>query len=207
MKSMTIEEKILRGAQELVFRYGIKSITMDDIAKHLGMSKKTIYLHYDDKDQLILKLVEFLLGHNEDKMGCIIDQSKDPIHEIIETMKMMSSTFAKMNPILFHDMMKYYPESYQKFKEFKENRILKMIENNLKKGQELNLYRVDINLKILARLRLEELDLAINFEAFPPEKYNLADVQVQLLDHFLHGVCTLKGHKILNKYKELHEEE
>jgi AcrR family transcriptional regulator len=204
---MTIEEKILRGAQELVFRYGIKSITMDDIAKHLGMSKKTIYLHYDDKDQLILKLVEFLLGHNEDKMGCIIDQSKDPIHEIIETMKMMSSTFAKMNPILFHDMMKYYPESYQKFKEFKENRILKMIENNLKKGQELNLYRVDINLKILARLRLEELDLAINFEAFPPEKYNLADVQVQLLDHFLHGVCTLKGHKILNKYKELHEEE
>ena len=61
---MTIEEKILRGAQELVFRYGIKSITMDDIAKHLGMSKKTIYLHYDDKDQLILKLVEFLLGHN-----------------------------------------------------------------------------------------------------------------------------------------------
>lgn len=204
---MTIEEKILRGAQELVFRYGIKSITMDDIAKHLGMSKKTIYQHYSDKDELILKLVEFLLGHNTDQMDCIVDQSKDPIHEIIETMKMMASTFSKMNPILFHDMMKYYPESYQKFREFKENRIIKMIENNLKKGQELNLYRTDINIKILARLRLEQLDLAINFDAFPPDKFNLVEVRVQLLDHFLHGVCTLKGHKILNKYKELQEEE
>jgi AcrR family transcriptional regulator len=106
---MTIEEKILRGAQELVFRYGIKSITMDDIAKHLGMSKKTIYQHYADKDELILRLVEFLLSHNTDQMECIVEQSKDPIHEIIETMKMMASTFAKMNPILFHDMMKYYP--------------------------------------------------------------------------------------------------
>ncbi len=204
---MTIEEKILRGAQELVFRYGIKSITMDDIAKHLGMSKKTIYQHYSDKDELILKLVEFLLGHNSDQMDCIVDHSKDPIHEIIETMKMMSSTFSKMNPILFHDMMKYYPESYQKFREFKENRILKMIENNLKQGQSLNLYRTDINIKILARLILEEIDLALNFEAYPLDKYNIADVQVQLLDHFLHGVCTLKGHKILNKYKELNEEE
>jgi AcrR family transcriptional regulator len=204
---MTIEEKILRGAQELVFRYGIKSITMDDIAKHLGMSKKTIYQHYSDKDELILKLVEFLLGHNEDQMECIVDKCKDPIHEIIETMKMMSSTFAKMNPILFYDMMKYYPESYQKFREFKENRILKMIEQNLKKGQELNLYRKDLNTKILARLRLEQIDLAVNLDAFPPDKFNLVEVHVQLLDHFLHGVCTLKGHKILNKYKELHEEE
>lgn len=204
---MTIEEKILKGAQELVFRYGIKSITMDDIAKHLGMSKKTIYQHYSDKDELILKLVEFLLGHNTNEMECIVDQSKDPIHEIIETMKMMSSTFSKMNPILFHDMMKYYPESFQKFREFKENRILKMIEHNLKKGQELNLYRKDLNIKILARLRLEQIELAVNFDAFPPDKYNLAEVHVHLLDHFLHGVCTLKGHKILNKYKELHEEE
>ena len=204
---MTIEEKILKGAQELVFRYGIKSITMDDIAKHLGVSKKTIYLHYSDKDDLILKLVEFLLNHNANNMDCIVDQSKDPIQEIMETMKMMSSTFSKMNPILFHDMMKYYPESYQRFKEFKENKIIKMIENNLKKGQEMLLYRMDISIKILARLRLEELDLAVNFDAFPPDKFNLVEVHVQLLDHFLHGVCTLKGHKLLNKYKELHEEE
>ena len=204
---MTIEEKILKGAQELVFRYGIKSITMDDIAKHLGMSKKTIYQHYADKDELILKLVEFLLCHNKEEMDCIANDSKDPIHEIIGTMKMMASTFAKMNPILFHDMMKYYPESYQKFREFKENRILQMIEQNLKKGQELNLYRKDLNTKILARLRLEQIDLAVNFDAFPPDKFNLVEVHVQLLDHFLHGVCTLKGHKILNKYKELHEEE
>lgn len=204
---MTIEEKILKGAQELVFRYGIKSITMDDIAKHLGVSKKTIYLHYSDKDDLILKLVEFLLNQNANNMDCIVDKSKDPIHEIMETMKMMASTFSKMNPILFHDMMKYYPESYQRFREFKENKILKMIENNLKKGQETLLYRKDMNIKILARLRLEELDLAVNFDAFPHDKFNLVDVHVQLLDHFLHGVCTLKGHKILNKYKELHEEE
>lgn len=204
---MLTEEKILYGARDLVFRYGIKSITMDDIAKHLGMSKKTIYAYYSEKDNLISKLVEFLLLQNGCNLDQIVLQSNDPIHEIMETMKMMASSFSKMNPILFHDMMKYYPEAYQKFREFKEKKIINLIENNLKKGRDMHLYRSDINIKILARLRLEELDLAINFDVFPTDKFNLVEVHVQLLDHFLHGVCTLKGHKLLNKYKELNEEE
>lgn len=204
---MLTEEKILHGARDLVFRYGIKSITMDDIAKHLGMSKKTIYTYYSEKDKLIGKLVEFLLHQNTCNIDNILLQSKDPIHEIMEMMKMMASTFSKMNPILFYDMMKYYPEAHQKFREFKEKKIINLIENNLKKGREMSLYRSDINIKILARLRVEQLDLAVNLDVFPPDKFNLVDVHVALLDHFLHGVCTIKGHKLLNKYKELHEEE
>lgn len=204
---MTIDKKILRGAQELVFRYGIKSITMDDFAKHLGISKKTIYQHFTDKDDLIIKMVEFSLQYNEQELSCIVEKSSDPIEEIMSTMKMMAHTFAKMNPTVFHDMMKYYPAAYKKFRDFKTDCILKMIEQNLKHGQELNLYRMDIDIKILARLRLEEIDMAINLDAFPPDLYSLADVHVQLLDHFLHGVCTLKGHRLLNKYKEINEEE
>ncbi len=204
---MTTDEKILLGTQDLVFRLGIKSLTMDDIAKHLGMSKKTIYQHFTDKDDLIQRLMDFVLVLNQERMERIILESNDPIHEIIESMRLMTSIFSKIAPILFHDLQKYHPVAYQKFKSFKESQILIIIEQNLKKGQELKLYRDDMNIKIISRLRLEQIELAINFTTFPPDKFSLVEVQQQLFDHFLHGVCTLKGHKILNKYKELNEEE
>ncbi|MCZ2248380.1 MAG: TetR/AcrR family transcriptional regulator [Bacteroidia bacterium] len=204
---MTTEEKILSGAQNLVFKYGIKSITMDDIAKHLGMSKKTIYSYYKDKDDILSKLVDFILEYNEKQITEISNRSKDPIDEIFQTMKIMADTFKRINPVLFFDMMKYYPSIYNRFNDFKEKVILANIEDNLKKGQELKLYRTDLNNKIIARLRLLQINIIIDGEEFSEEQFNTVEVHLQLLDHYLHGICTIKGHKLINKYKELNEEE
>ncbi|MES2593477.1 MAG: TetR/AcrR family transcriptional regulator [Bacteroidota bacterium] len=204
---METKDRILKGAEELFFKYGIKSITMDDIAKHLGISKKTIYQFYSDKNEVVETLVGRLTKEKECEFEEIADTASNVIEEVFAMMKRMGAIFTQMNPNLFYDLQKYHPNTWKLFKQFKEECIERMVENSVKKGIEQGLVRADINTKIMARLRMEEVEMGFNPQAFPPDKFKIIDVQLALLDHFLHGICTLKGHKMINKYKEVTEEE
>lgn len=204
---MEPRERILEAAQELFFKFGIKSVTMDDIAKHLGMSKKTIYQFYRDKDEIVLSLSQEDLKRHQDIIDNVVSNSKDAVHEIILMMDYVSDSFKKMNPNLLYDLQKYYPKAWQTFLSFKEKKMMEVVETNFAKGIEQGLYRADINSKILARLRIEQVEMAMNPVIFPPDKYDLSQVQVVLLDHFLYGILTLKGHKLINKYKQIEENE
>ena len=116
---METKDRIVLGARELFFKYGIKSITMDDIAKHLGISKKTIYQFFDDKDQIVLSLMNQTLIINQSNFDAISKSAKDPIHEIVLTAEHMRNIFTEINPIVFSDMKKYYPEAWIQFIQFK----------------------------------------------------------------------------------------
>ncbi len=204
---MKTKERILYGAQELFFKYGIKSITMDDVAKHLAISKKTIYKYFADKDELVEDMTRQLMKKNEIEFDGISKETDNVVDEVFAMMKHMSIMFSQMNPNLFYDMQKFHPKSWSLFKNFKEECIERMVEESVKRGIEQGLVRPDINTKIVARLRMEEVEMGFNPQSFPPTKFKIVDVQLALLDHFLHGICTLKGHKLINKYKELIEEE
>ncbi len=204
---MKTKDRILQGAQELFFKYGIKSITMDDIAKHLAISKKTIYQYYADKDEVVETMMIQLMKTNKGEFQMIANESTNVVEEVFAMMKHMGNMFSQMNPNLFYDIQKYHPNSWQLFKEFKEEFIERMVEDSVKRGIVQGLVRSDINTKIVARLRMEEIEMGFNPQAFPPNKFKIIDVHLALLDHFLHGICTLKGHKLINKYKELIEEE
>jgi AcrR family transcriptional regulator len=204
---MKIKERILDGAQELFFKYGIKSITMDDVAKHLAISKKTIYKYFADKDELVEDMTRQLMKKNEIEFDAITKETEHVVEEVFAMMKHMGSMFSQMNPNLFYDMQKHHPHSWKLFSDFKEECIERMVEESVKRGIEQGLVRPDINTKIIARLRMEEIEMGFNPDIFPPNKFKIIDVQLALLDHFLHGICTLKGHKLINKYKELIEEE
>ncbi len=204
---MKTKDRILKSAEDLFFKYGIKSITMDDIAKDLGISKKTIYQFYSDKNEVVEKLLTERLKKNECEFQLIEKESANVIEEVFGMMKNLENMFAQMNPNLFYDLQKYHPNAWKLFKQFKEECIERMVEDSVKRGIKQGLVRSDINTKIIARLRMEEVEMGFNPQAFPPDKYKIVDVQLALLDHFLHGICTLKGHKLINKYKELSEEE
>jgi len=199
--------RIVQGAQELFFKYGIKSVTMDDIAKNLAISKKTIYLYFEDKNEIVETLISQLMKTNELEFKQIATDSPNVIVEVFAMMKKMGAMFSQMNPNLFYDIQKYHPKSWNMFKKFKEDCIERMVEDSVKRGIEQGLVRDDINTKIMARLRMEEVEMGFNPEAFPPNKFKIVDVQLALLDHFLHGICTIKGHKLINKYKEVNEDE
>ena len=204
---METQERIELAAHELFYRFGIKSVTMDDIAKHLSMSKKTIYTFFEDKDQIVNQLCNKDLHDRQCRFEQIAQESKNAIDEILMMMKYMGEMFGGMNPNLFYDMQKYHPNAWKSFRAFKEEKILKMVVENLQKGIEQGLYRKDMDIKIIAKLRVEQVEMAFNPTIFPTDKFKPVQVQMQLLDHFMHGISTLKGHKLINKYKHLIEEE
>jgi AcrR family transcriptional regulator len=204
---METKDRIIKGAQELFFQYGIKSVTMDDIAKHLGMSKKTIYQFFTDKDEIVQTLASRTQDEHSRNFAAVAASSKDAIDEIIQTMKHMAAMFSTMNANLFYDLQKYHPKSWEQFQQFKEKFMLGLVVNNIEKGKAQGLYRHDVDPMVIARLRIEEVEMGMNPRIFPPDKFNLAQVEIALLDHWMHGICTIKGHKLINKYRQVTEEE
>jgi len=201
------EDRILESATELFYRFGIKSITMDDVAKHLSMSKKTLYQYFRDKNEMVMKCCQHDLVNRKCLFDDIADKATDAIGELMGLMKHMESMYTRINPNLFYDMQKYHPTVWKLFREFKENSLMASIESNLRKGVEQGLYRRDMNIPIVARLRIEEVEMGFNPDYFPPDKYNFAKVQMELFNHFMHGITTIKGHKLINKYKQITEED
>lgn len=200
-------ERIIQGAQELFFRQGTKSVTMDDIANHLGMSKKTIYASFSDKDAIVNALMQEKILQDKNEISRICCPGKNMIEQVFGIMKHLTEMFSKLNPVIFYDLQKYHPDSWKLFKAFKEEFMLSVVEQNIEDGKKQGYVRPDVNTRIVARMRIEQVEMAFNPEIFPPSKYSILEIQLALLEHFLYGICTLKGHRLINKYKQLVEEE
>src|ERR1700754_4011504 len=131
---MSQTERIILGGEELFLKAGIKSVTMDDIAKHLGMSKKTIYQFFKDKNELVVALVNKKLKEDEDQMSAIMNQSSNVIEEMINMMKCSEEIFSRINPIVIHDLQKYHPDAWKQFQNFKSGVLINTLEQLLSKG-------------------------------------------------------------------------
>jgi len=199
-------DRIIQGGEDLFLTAGIKSVTMDDIAKHLGMSKKTIYQFFKDKNELVIALVKKKLKEDEDTMEAIIAKSGNVMEEMINMMKCSEDIFSRINPIVIHDMQKYHPDAWAEFQNFKADVIVRTLEELLTKGKKQGYIRPDIDVKIIARMRVSQVELGFNTSVFPMAEFSPWKVQVQFLEHFNYGICTLKGYKLLNQYKNINEE-
>jgi hypothetical protein len=204
---METKEQIVHSAQKLFFRNGIRSVSMDDIAADGGISKKTIYQFFTDKDELVHELIKEKLKEDETMIRSIHHSCKNVIDEILNISKHMEKVLSQIHSSIFYDLQKYHPKTWALFSEFKNGCILKMVEESLVSGVKQGLVRSDIDIKILTRMRLEQINMAFNPTLFPPDQFNQLQVHLTLLDHFLYGTCTLKGHKLINKYKQITEEE
>jgi AcrR family transcriptional regulator len=199
-------ERIVQGGEELFLKAGIKSVTMDDIAKHLGMSKKTIYQFFKDKNELVVALVKKKLKDDEDMMCEIISKSGNVIEEMINMMKCSEDIFSRINPIVIHDLQKYHPDAWKQFQNFKAEVLVHTLEELLTKGIKQGYIRPDIDVKIIARMRVSQVEMGFNTDLFPVGEFSTWKVQYQFLEHFNYGICTLKGYKLLNQYKNIHDE-
>jgi AcrR family transcriptional regulator len=202
---MSQTERIILGGEELFLKAGIKSITMDDVAKHLGMSKKTIYQFFKDKNELVVALVNKKLKEDEDQMSAIISQSGNVIEEMINMMKCSEDIFSRINPIVIHDLQKYHPDAWKQFQNFKSGVLVHTLEELLTKGIRQGYIRPDIDVKIIAKMRVAQVEMGFNTTVFPVAEFNTWKVQQQFMEHFNYGICTLKGYKLLNEYKNIHE--
>jgi AcrR family transcriptional regulator len=202
---MEPKERILLKAEELFMQYGIRSVSMDDIANNLGMSKKTLYQYFADKDELVEGVVD---GHiNEIEEDCLLcrKDATDAIHEIFITMERIMVEFSNMNPMLLYDLEKFHFKAFQRFRQHKDKFLLQVIKENIEWGIKDELYRSDVNVDVMSKFRIESMMIPFNVAVFPPGKYNLATTSGLIIENFTYGLATIKGHKLIQKYNEQHK--
>ncbi len=204
---MEIKNRILHSAAALFMRNGIKSVSMDDIAARLAMSKKTLYKWFENKDQIVVGVMQQHLTEEEGDCCQIAEGAENALDELFKLMDWGQQMMADLHPSIFYDLQKYYPQAWQLWLVHKEQFILHRIIDNLRRGMTEGLYRADLDVDVLARLRLNQIDLALNPNVFPTRQFNPQKVDLICLEHFMLGVATLKGHKLINRFRHVTEEE
>ena len=196
-------KRVLLHAHDLFMQYGLKSVSMDDIASKLGISKKTIYLYFEDKEQLVAEVVKYITQNNQDVCDADSANSEDAIHEIFLAMIQMSKLFQTMNPSILFDLHKYYPKAFNHFLVHKNEYIYNKIKNNLIKGINENLYRDDLDLEIITKLRVECIVMPFSAEFQNNIKVDLVRISQEITIHFLHGIVSAKGLKQILKHNKI----
>ena len=199
---MEAREKILVRAHELFNRFGIRRVTMDEIALKAGISKKTIYQSFENKDELVDAVLGEHLNKNLTLCGGNKDKAENAVHEIILNIDAVQELMGEMNPTVFYDLEKYHHSAFLKLYQHKNSFMFKTVKENLEWGIKDGLYREDLNVDVMTKIRLETMFLPFNQDVFPYAKYNLADVERQTLEHYLYGIATVKAHKLIDKYKQ-----
>ena len=203
MEENNIREKIQKGAEDLFMRYGVRSISMDDIARHLSVSKKTLYQHFADKEDIVTVTCKAHLERHESEFMSIRKTARNAIEELFHLSQCVRKNLQDMNPSLLFDLQKYHPKAWSVWLNHKNKFIRESVVHNLKEGIAEGYFRPEMDPEIIAAVRLEMIQIAFNEELFPREKYRLPEVQMQIFDHFIFGLLTDKGRKLYLKYKEV----
>jgi len=204
MDELDIREKILEGTELLFTRYGIRSVSMDDIARHLSVSKKTLYQHFADKDELVFRMSERYLAKTSRNYEEIQNTSSNSVEELSRISIRIKQDFESMNPSLLFDLQKFHPKAWNLYNQHKANVINESVVRNINQGIKDGLFRSDLNPNILARVRMAMLESGFNENIFPRDEFNFLEVQSQIFELFVHGLCTDKGRKQYLKYKQDH---
>lgn len=180
----------------------MRSVSMDEIANQLGISKKTIYQYYADKDSLVYEVIGMVVKSNEKDCWCRREESENAVHEVFLVMEMVEHLLGHMNPVVMFDLEKYHPKAFTLVSEYRNKFMYNMIKSNLEIGMQQELYKQELDADVLTRYRLATVFLMFNPELFPPAKYHPLRVITEITDHFLYGVVTNKGNKLIQKYKQ-----
>jgi len=194
--------RIREKAHSLFMQYGFRSVSMDDIANNMGISKKTIYQYYADKDELVEAVIESEFTKNQGICEYDKSNSKNAIHEIFMAMDMMMEMFSSMNPSLIFDMQKYHPKAFVKFHAYKNEYLYNLTLDNIVRGIKEGLYREEINVAILSRFRVETMMMSFNVDFNSKLKNSMAEIEEEIITHFLFGLVNIKGYKMVLKYQQ-----
>ncbi len=192
----------MEGASELFNRYGVRSVSMDDIARHLSMSKKTLYQYFKDKDDLVTTCMKAYMNQEKAEFEEIEKHSVDAIQEMAMVSTCMRKNMRDTNPSLLFDLQKYHPNAWKVWTEFKNEFVRNSLVKNLQRGMEQGLFREEIDPEALAVLRVEQVVMALDERIFPADKFDFRHVQMVFFDHFIHGLVTEEGRKLFHQYLE-----
>jgi len=184
----------LLGKTVLLFmRFGIKSMTMDDIARQLGVSKKTLYLYVNDKNDLVTQSVQLLVDQEKSDANSMCESIDNAIDMLFALTKEMSQKFGQVHPSINYDLQKYHPEAWAVFHEFQHKFIAECVEDNLRKGIQQGLYRDNLDPFLIAAFYAIKVHLCADGETFPPERYSFRQIHLEMMRYHIRGIASDKG--------------
>ena len=175
---------------------------MDDIAREMTMSKKTIYQFFKDKNEIVCAATEEHLRKEEEYMQQLEQESENVIEFLVKMTKMLRQHVATVNPGAVMELQKYFPEGWTIFLNYKKKVFIHSMVRTLTQGQQDGYFRKDFNPDILALLRMEEVQICFDNRIFPRDRFDFAEVQMQVFRHFIEGIMTQKGRDLLYEYQK-----
>ena len=199
---MEIKERIIEGAAELFKTYGIKSVTMDSLASNLGVSKRTIYEVFSDKDDLLTVVLTWMSEKGKDMVKKILDESENSIVAIFRMLEINRDYFSDMSPVFLADLKKYHHDVFMKKSDKSEMPDFRNNKQLIEKGIKEKLFRKEIN-PDLANRCLYNMGISImDHDLYPYEQFSRRDVVSNIFINYLRGIATPKGLDLINKLEE-----
>ncbi len=193
--------KILGASAELFTQYGFKSITMDDIARRAGISKKTLYLHFANKDEVVNESVIWHKNNMCANCEAILNEAENAIEAMVKMLAFFDEVHKKINPMAIFEMQRYFPLAYKTFRDLMLENDVVMLANNINQGIKEGLFREDVNADLMARYKMETSMLILQPNLLVSDRNDLMSVAMEIGEHFLYGIMTPKGEKLYQKYK------
>lgn len=187
-------------------RYGAKSITMDDVSRELGISKKTLYKYVEDKADLIKKVIEQHIINEEGACNSLSTKATDAIDEMIKISMHVSQHIRQINPAMLMDVQRYYRESWDLIEKHRTHFVNKAIVNNIARGRWEGLYRTDFDETIVTRFYLAKAKVMFDSEIFPYPEFDLPKVFKTFIDCHIRAIVSAKGLELYHRYQSLEME-
>ena len=194
-----MRDKILEKATDLFLNLGFKSVTMDDLAQDMGISKKTIYSHYPNKNVLVEACTMHVFHEISDGIDHICNLELNPIEELYEIKKFAMHHLKNERSSPQYQLQKYFPRIYRSLRGKQFEVMQECVIENLKKGIEIGVYRNNLNLEFVSRIYFSGIGSIKNTELFPAELFDVSKLTDDFLEYHIRGIVTSKGRTVLNK--------
>lgn len=196
---MKNKQNIIEQSLLLFMKRGVRSVNMDEVSSHLGISKKTLYLHVDNKSDLVCQAFKFFCYKLSHSLTLIVKEEKNAIDELYEMDEQIFFHLKSMHVSIVSELKKYYLESWELIEDFKKNFLLNLIETNITKGMKQKLYRQDLNPSMISKIFINRSETLVDGELFNYREFDLKDVLKEHRTYHTRGIASIEGIKYLEE--------
>lgn len=188
---------LLDQVRSIFTRFGVKSVTMDDLCRELSISKKTLYQFVCDKSDLVQKTMKYEIRQDQQEINSILEQHLPAIDELFEITRKVGEKLRHLHPSILYDIQKYYPEAWEIMTQHRSGYIVSVIKKNILKGQDEGVYRHDLNPEIIAMLFTSKIELLANHSLSSQLNAHPLEINQQNLIYHIRGISNQTGLKSL----------
>lgn len=197
-----MKERILQTASQMFLTQGFKNTTMDDIAREMGISKKTLYKLFKTKEDLVKETALYVFGYIYKNIDHIKQQNLNPIEEFFQIRKFIKESIKTTSFSPYTQLKKYYPDVADILLKLKKQHVMRSIEENLKRGIEEGIYKKNLDINFMKRWYFGNVYLLISEENFPSEEFDRRKISNTFIKIFLNTITNKKGKSVLKQLKK-----